>query len=780
MSSCVPKWFRGRWSRRSRPAGLCCRCCSNEGRYEEQQAGAAGGEEEQDRGAMLAGALCDPLLQDQEDGSGREQENPIEEFFPDGPRKNHVQEITKEEEEAAVSLHDADPVKNESLPPEAPPVPFMDDDDAAIFADHGSVPRVFGEKAPSDRDHGSLGTPRDEQDAGEVAAAPRPKSVTDAGEETGAEECVRSTVAAGPGTTTSASPHSITMMQVNPHDALPESRKKSEHGDTVLIDFLDSTIDATMHSSTDDVKSVSEAGVPVSTFGGMAADKSSKGSASSLFGTCNFEGEPGSSATASDPSGTGWTMLGVRGSAPAKPRDDDTESTAGATASGGPAFGASSLEFLGSTSTTKSVATSASTGKEGSNSSAPSTTTTAGSGAAGFGTTPGGPSVPASSAFPSVSASFSRNAVSAFPSVQLVGNAVPQPATFLGGPHGTSLAGRTMLTPIDGSFGPMNGNDTTFRAAVASASGQLQAFSLGRSNTPVARRRAARPNRHNELSSPPSGVCDLPLQQGSSSSVRDVESLGNGFTGLPDACPVDDRPTEAFRITQPSPDDSLSSSSTPPGVLEVSDVDHESEDEDDESSSQGGDRFDFGKHNGRTYREVAINHPDYGEWALQLSNPSPPLSYFCAWYRDHGRAISDRFSRSNDGSSSVAPTPMGSGDRFDFGKHKGRTNREVAINHPDYGEWALQLSNPSPPLSYFCAWYRDHGQAISDRFSRSNDGSSSAAATPMGFGKYSSLTYAQVVQQDPGYCRWALRENYPGWALRKFRDWLILNDHLVL
>jgi hypothetical protein len=42
----------------------------------------------------------------------------------------------------------------------------------------------------------------------------------------------------------------------------------------------------------------------------------------------------------------------------------------------------------------------------------------------------------------------------------------------------------------------------------------------------------------------------------------------------------------------------------------------------------------------------------------------------------------------------------------------------------------------------------------------------------MGFGKYCGRTYAQVYADDRGYCRWALRESYPGIELSDFVHYL--------
>jgi uncharacterized protein (DUF3820 family) len=340
-------------------------------------------------------------------------------------------------------------------------------------------------------------------------------------------------------------------------------------------------------------------------------------------------------------------------------------------------------------------------------------------------------------------------------------------------------------------------------------------------------------------------------------------------------------------ITPPPSDDSV-----PPGVVESCDKNEQERQDGKDANSTPGDniRFDFGKHIGRTYREVASHHPDYGVWALRQSYPSPQLARFCAWYHSHGHRdiITDRASGgSNDNvgrsphlvvneadipgtARQLFPSPAsGRGNNWDrlngndllgFGKHSHRTYDEVAVHHADYLVWALGVSNPSPKLARFCQWYRmnntnDNNTMNWDRLNgndlvgfgkhshrtynevavhnadylvwalgvtnpspklarfcrwhrtnNTNDNNTMnrsgvrfdtlfdtpniarvavastfdrvATTTTMGFGKYKRLTYGQVAEQDPGYCRWALEVDHPSSALRKFRDWLILSNNI--
>jgi hypothetical protein len=297
------------------------------------------------------------------------------------------------------------------------------------------------------------------------------------------------------------------------------------------------------------------------------------------------------------------------------------------------------------------------------------------------------------------------------------------------------------------------------------------------------------------------------------------EQDGFGLIGLPEACPDHSLATDGngglavIGITQPASDDS-----SPPGVAESCDIEHDREDWNDEDSTQWDVRLDFGKHQGRTYREVALNHPDYGAWALRQSDPSPRLARFCAWYRSHGRdIITDRSTGSSDVGRShlveneadmpgtarqLFPAPaigrgndrdrLNDNDLVGFGRHSHRTYHEVAVNHADYLSWAVGVSNPSPKLARFCRWYHMNntndstmnrsGVRLDTSFDTPYDHAAASnfdgrvATTTMGFGRYKLLSYGQVAEQDPDYCRWALGEDNPRRALREFRDWLMLSN----
>jgi hypothetical protein len=297
-----------------------------------------------------------------------------------------------------------------------------------------------------------------------------------------------------------------------------------------------------------------------------------------------------------------------------------------------------------------------------------------------------------------------------------------------------------------------------------------------------------------------------------------LEQDGLGLIGLSEACPDDSLATNGngglavnICITQPASD-----GSSPPGVAESCDNEHEREDWNEESSTQGDVRLDFGKHQGRTYREVALNHPDYGAWALRQSDPSPRLARFCAWYRSHGRDIADRSTGSNDVGRShlveneadmpgtarqLFPAPaigrgndrdsLNDNDLVGFGRHSHRTYHEVAVNHADYLSWAVGVANPSPKLARLCRWYHMNNTNDST-MNRRGVGLDKSSATPnahvttfdrvatttMGFGRYKLLSYGQVAEQDPDYCRWALGKDNAGRALREFRDWLIFSNNI--
>ncbi|KAF8821191.1 SWI2/SNF2-containing protein [Cardiosporidium cionae] len=103
--------------------------------------------------------------------------------------------------------------------------------------------------------------------------------------------------------------------------------------------------------------------------------------------------------------------------------------------------------------------------------------------------------------------------------------------------------------------------------------------------------------------------------------------------------------------------------------------------------------FAFGKHRSKTFHEVAVQHPDYAQWACRIPNPTGQLREFVLFVKSQHPCLftkSQSDERNNSNQEAVLP------DRVATPPHE--------RNFPPYVSMASEIvSNPSQPLCHLQA-----------------------------------------------------------------------------
>jgi ABC-type phosphate transport system substrate-binding protein len=127
----------------------------------------------------------------------------------------------------------------------------------------------------------------------------------------------------------------------------------------------------------------------------------------------------------------------------------------------------------------------------------------------------------------------------------------------------------------------------------------------------------------------------------------------------------------------------------------------------------------FPKHPNATNRELITNHYDFVKWAKKkYSNDEVygRLEEFCDWlYSPEGKQIEQEYL------SGVAGNEIEqANERFTYGKHEGRTFKEIAENDPSYHTRYIHMlrkknEEPTGQLARYIEWFNKAKKSVYSR-----------------------------------------------------------------
>ncbi|CAK0793522.1 unnamed protein product, partial [Prorocentrum cordatum] len=141
--------------------------------------------------------------------------------------------------------------------------------------------------------------------------------------------------------------------------------------------------------------------------------------------------------------------------------------------------------------------------------------------------------------------------------------------------------------------------------------------------------------------------------------------------------------------------------------------------------------------------------PGFCKWVVresQKDDASERLTDFAEWLQEQG----------------VSPFSDG---LVGFSKHADLTYEEALEQEPGFCKWVLwesQKDDASEILMDFAEWLQKQGV-------------SPMRSGLVGFSKHADLTYEEALEQEPGFCNWVLRESQKDNArgrLMDFAEWL--------
>eukprot|EP00746_Dinoflagellata_sp_MGD_P136097 gnl/MRDRNA2_/MRDRNA2_70080_c0_seq1.p1 gnl/MRDRNA2_/MRDRNA2_70080_c0~~gnl/MRDRNA2_/MRDRNA2_70080_c0_seq1.p1 ORF type:complete len:761 (-),score=134.83 gnl/MRDRNA2_/MRDRNA2_70080_c0_seq1:12-2144(-) len=185
------------------------------------------------------------------------------------------------------------------------------------------------------------------------------------------------------------------------------------------------------------------------------------------------------------------------------------------------------------------------------------------------------------------------------------------------------------------------------------------------------------------------------------------------------------------------------------------------------SESSPGTVLTFGKHRKRTFADVRENEPAYTSWALRQLDPSSNLKAFVNYLKAEGF---DQPLLTNQSEVSWEAVTWGSA-LLTVGKHRGRTFADVKQKEPNYVFWALMQNETSGNLKQFVHYLIAQG-AIWD-LPMINDalvGPDRVFTT----GKHKGRRFIDLIEEEPEYVSWALKQPNPSGDLKEFVDYLKL------
>jgi len=103
---------------------------------------------------------------------------------------------------------------------------------------------------------------------------------------------------------------------------------------------------------------------------------------------------------------------------------------------------------------------------------------------------------------------------------------------------------------------------------------------------------------------------------------------------------------------------------------------------------EGQEIFNFGRHKGKTFQQIAQDEPNYHEKYMYMlaknrEEPNPVLSRYIAWFEKKNRHASATVQCSSE-TRIISQADDSGEDIFTFGKHKGQSFSWVASNDPSY------------------------------------------------------------------------------------------------
>jgi uncharacterized protein (DUF3820 family) len=123
----------------------------------------------------------------------------------------------------------------------------------------------------------------------------------------------------------------------------------------------------------------------------------------------------------------------------------------------------------------------------------------------------------------------------------------------------------------------------------------------------------------------------------------------------------------------------------------------------------GQNRIGFGKHQGRTYIDVAANEPGYCDWATRQRDPAPALEHFVDYlFMMNNDELTQETEIEDDEDDGGVAHEDESEQYLDFGKYANLTFRQVTLDHPEYIQWAQTLATPGSQLQRLLEWAYDH------------------------------------------------------------------------
>jgi uncharacterized protein (DUF3820 family) len=166
----------------------------------------------------------------------------------------------------------------------------------------------------------------------------------------------------------------------------------------------------------------------------------------------------------------------------------------------------------------------------------------------------------------------------------------------------------------------------------------------------------------------------------------------------------------------------------------------------------------FPKHRNATNREL-INHYDFVKWAKKkYSNDEVygRLEEFCDWlYSPEGQQIEQEYL------SRVAGNEIEQANkRFTYGKHEGRTFKEIAENDPSYHTRYIHMLRkknevPTGQLARYVEWFNKAKKSgfihVDERWNAARDLRHVNGSERFTFGMHRGETFRDVAERDPSY-----------------------------
>jgi len=125
----------------------------------------------------------------------------------------------------------------------------------------------------------------------------------------------------------------------------------------------------------------------------------------------------------------------------------------------------------------------------------------------------------------------------------------------------------------------------------------------------------------------------------------------------------------------------------------------------------------------------------------------------------HNGRFTEEELKDEDHDSSYDDSDVDGNTKLPIGRHAMKTYAVIVVEDPGYCDWVLRQENAYGELKRFRKYLlllRRSGQLPENRSSSPEREASADDYLQVGFGRYSNLTYLELVEQYPDYCAWAL------------------------